>query len=515
MSVTKPSQPAAPATLPTHVDVAVIGAGFGGLAMAKRLLDEGMEDFVLLEKADDVGGTWRDNTYPGAACDVPSHVYSLSFAPNPDWSAVFSRQDEIFGYLRRVSEEHGIAPHIRFGCEVSDAAWQQEDQRWRIETSQGTMTARVLVAAAGPFAAPSVPELPGLENFQGASFHSADWDHDFDLEGKRVAVVGTGASAIQFVPEIQPRVAKLHLFQRTAPWITRRNDRRLTRIEKALFRRFPSFQQQVRRFIFWSWESRTVMFIRRPLAEIMRRAALAHIHIQVRDPELRRKVTPDFTPGCKRMLMSNTYYPALAAPNAEVVTDGIAEIRANSIVDAAGVEREVDAIIWGTGFNVTDPPVANHVRGADGRTLADHWQGSMQAYRGTTVAGFPNMFFLLGPNTGLGSNSVVAVSEAQADYAVDALRQMEARGIGAVEPLPQAQAAFNKAVQAGFKGTVWEKGVCASWYRDASGRNTTLWPDFSYRLHRRLARFDMVSYRTELAREPEPEPAAKPAEVAA
>jgi cation diffusion facilitator CzcD-associated flavoprotein CzcO len=473
------------------------------------MLDEGMNDFLILEKGDEVGGTWRDNTYPGAACDVPSHVYSLSFAPNPDWSAVFSTQSEIFSYLQRVAADHGIVPHIRFGTEVEDAAWDAGEKRWRIETSKGTVSARVLVAAAGPFATPSIPELPGLESFEGASFHSAAWDHDFELEGKRVAVVGTGASAIQFVPEIQPKVGKLHLFQRTPPWITRRNDRKHTRIEKTLFRRLPAAQQAVRRFIFWTWEARTVMFIRRPLAEIMRKAALAHIYHQVKDPQLRRKVTPRFVPGCKRMLMSNTYYPALAAGNAEVVTDGIAEIRPRSIVDAEGVEREVDAIIWGTGFHVTDPPVAEHVRGADGRSLAEHWHGSMEAYRGTTVAGFPNMFFLLGPNTGLGSNSVVAVSEAQADYTIDALRQMRDRGIATVEPRPEAQAAFNAEVQAAFDGTVWAEGECASWYRDASGRNTTLWPDFSFRLHEKLREFDLGSYTTEPVR-----PGVEPAPVA-
>jgi cation diffusion facilitator CzcD-associated flavoprotein CzcO len=502
-----------------RTDVAIIGAGFGGLAMAKRLLDEGTTDFLVLEKGDDVGGTWRDNTYPGAACDVPSHVYSLSFAPNPDWSAVFSTQSEIFAYLQRVASDHGIAPHIRFGTEVKDAAWDAGEQRWRIETVKGTVSARVLVAAAGPFSTPSIPELPGLESFEGTSFHSANWDHDFELEGKRVAVVGTGASAIQFVPEIQPKVGKLHLFQRTPPWITRRNDRKLTRIEKRLFRRLPAAQQAVRRFIFWTWEARTVMFIRRPLAEIMRKAALAHIHLQVKDRELRRKVTPRFVPGCKRMLMSNTYYPALAADNAEVVTDGIAEIRAHSIVDAEGVEREVDAIIWGTGFHVTDPPVAEHVRGADGRSLAERWHGSMAAYRGTTVAGFPNMFFLLGPNTGLGSNSVVAVSEAQADYTIDALRQMRAGGIATVEPRPEAQAAYNAEVQAGFDGTVWAEGECASWYRDASGRNTTLWPDFSFRLHRKLREFDLAAYQATPIRaihgEPSPAAPGREAEEAA
>jgi cation diffusion facilitator CzcD-associated flavoprotein CzcO len=364
----------------------------------------------------------------------------------------------------------------------------------------------VLVAAAGPFATPSIPEIPGLESFEGASFHSADWNHDFELEGKRVAVVGTGASAIQFVPEIQPKVGKLHLFQRTPPWVNPRNDRKLGRLEKTLFRRFPILQRGVREFIFWTWEARSVVVLRRPLAELTRKRALAHISRQVPDAQLRRKLTPDYVPGCKRLLMSNTYYPALTADNAEVVTDGIAEVRPHSIVDDQGVEREVDAIIWGTGFHVTDPPVAEHVRGADGRSLAAHWHGSMEAYRGTTVAGFPNMFFLLGPNTGLGLNSVVAVSEAQADYTIDALHQMRERGIATVEPRPEAQAAFNAELQAGFDGTVWAEGECASWYRDASGRNTTLWPDFSFKLHRTLASFDLSAYRTAPIRSTRPEP---------
>ena len=497
--------------LPTEVEVAVIGAGFGGLAMGKRLLDEGMDDFVLLEKDTQVGGTWRDNTYPGCGCDIPSHVYSLSFAPNPNWSAVFSSQPEIFDYLRHVADDYGITPHIRFGCEVRDARWDSDAQRWRIETSQGALQARALVAAGGPFPEPSIPTLPGIERFEGAQFHSANWDHDFDLEGKRVAVVGTGASAIQFIPEIQPKVGKLNLFQRTPPWIIGRNDRRYRRWEKALYRRFPALQQLSRKLIFWSWEARTVAFTHRPLAEITRRLALKHLSEQVQDAELREKLTPQFTPGCKRMLMSNTYYPALAADNSEVITAGISEVREHSIVDETGEEREVDAIIWGTGFNVTRPPVAHHVFDADGRSLADHWQGSMQAYRGTTVSGFPNLFFLLGPNTGLGSNSVVAVSEAQADYAIGALRAMKKQRLGAVDVLPHAQASFNAAVQSGFKGTVWEAGECASWYRDANGRNTVIWPDFSYRLHRRLEKFDLASYRTEPIRSPEP--AAEPTQA--
>src|SRR4051812_46203601 len=372
--------------------IAIIGTGFAGLGMAIRLKQEGIDDFVVLEKADDVGGTWRENTYPGVQCDVPSHLYSFSFAPNPNWSRTFPLGDEIWDYLRECAVRYGVMPHIRFGEDVQSADWDDERQRWRIETADDTITARVLVAGTGPLHEPSMPAVPGLDRFEGKTFHSAEWDHDHDLTGERVAVVGTGASAIQFVPRIQPKVSRMHVFQRTPPWIMPHPDRALTPLEHKIYRAFPTAQLAMRAAIYWARETFVLGFMDRRFAKLPERVALKHPRAQGPDPELRRKLTPDYTLGCKRVVISNDYFPTLMQPNVELVTDGIAEVRASSVVTADGAEREVDTIIFGTGFRVTDPPSAHLVRGRDGRTLAETWQGSMEAHLGTTIAGFPNLF---------------------------------------------------------------------------------------------------------------------------
>lgn len=466
--------------------VAIIGSGFGGLGVAIRLKREGIEDFIIFERAEDVGGTWRDNTYPGCACDVESHLYSFSFAPNPNWSHSFSQQPEIWDYLKRCAHDFGVLPHIRFNHEVRAAAWDEAAQCWRIETSQGSYEASVLVLASGPLSEPAMPRITGLETFQGKTFHSARWDHSYDLTGRRVAVIGTGASAVQFVPEIQPKTAKLHLFQRTPPWIIPRRDRRLSRFEHSLFRRFPVAQRAARALIYIYREMFLLAFRHRRPAGLVERLARRHLNRSVPDPELRAKLLPDYSIGCKRILISNDYLPALVRPNVEVVTEAIAEIRARSIVDASGVERPVDAIIFGTGFRATDPPLAKHIRGRDGRTAAEIWAGSPQAHVGTTVAGFPNLFILLGPNTGLGHNSVVYMIEAQIEHLMAALDLMRQSGASTIEPRPEAQADFVAAVQRRMRGTVWVAGGCASWYLDRTGRNSTIWPDFTWRFRRRV-----------------------------
>jgi cation diffusion facilitator CzcD-associated flavoprotein CzcO len=475
-------------------DVAIVGSGFSGLAMAVRLREEGIESFVVLERGDDVGGTWRDNSYPGCACDVPSHLYSLSFAPNPGWSSTFSPQGEIHAYLRDVAQRHGVLPHVRFGCELQGAEWDEHQQRWHLETSAGLLSARVLIVAAGPLSEPSVPRLPGIERFTGTTFHSAAWEHDHDLTGKRVAVIGTGASAIQFVPRIQPRVARLHLFQRTAPWVLPRRARRLSRLERAVYRRLPVAQRLMRAGIYWARELYAVPLLRASLAPLTKRLGRSYLRRQVPDPDLRRKLTPSYAPGCKRILISNDYLPSLAKPNVDLVTDGIAEVRERSIVTTDGTEHDVDTIIFGTGFRVTDFPIAHTVRGRGGRLLADVWQGSPRAHRGATVAGFPNMFFLLGPNTGLGHTSVVVMAEAQAGYVMEALRHMRSHVVGALEVRAEAQEAWNAELQRAMRGTVWTAGGCASWYIDSTGKNTTLWPGFTFRFRRLLRRFDAQSY---------------------
>jgi cation diffusion facilitator CzcD-associated flavoprotein CzcO len=491
-----------------HFRVAIIGTGFAGLGMAIRLRQAGIEDFVVLERAGDVGGTWRDNTYPGCQCDVPSHLYSFSFAPNPNWSRTFSHQQEIWDYLRDCSERYGVTPHVRFDHEVLHAAWDDDAAHWTLETAGGEVTADVVVSGTGGLSEPSIPSLPGLEDFQGAAFHSAEWDHDFDLEGKRVAVIGTGASAIQFVPRIQPQVESLHLFQRTPPWVLPHNDRPISRGERRAYRRLPLLQRVMRSAIYWARETFVLNFVNPRIAKLPERIGRTHLRRQVADPELRRKLTPDYTFGCKRALLSNDYYPALTRSNAEVITSGIAEVRENSVVAADGTEREVDAIIFGTGFRVQDMPVIERVRGRDGLTLAETWRDSMQAYLGTTVSGYPNFFMLLGPNTGLGHTSVVVMVEAQIAYVMDALRAMDRQAWRTLEVREEAQRAYNVRVQKGLRGTVWNDGGCASWYLDRSGRNTTLWPSFTWRFRERTRRFDPAPYvaRPALAESPATDP---------
>jgi cation diffusion facilitator CzcD-associated flavoprotein CzcO len=478
-----------------NVKIAIIGTGFSGLGMAIRLKQAGIEDFVLLERADDVGGTWRDNTYPGCQCDVPSHLYSFSFARNPNWSRTYSRQPEIWDYLREVTRRFGIAPHIRFDHEVTNAEWDEDARRWRIETSQGEVVAQVLVSGVGGLSEPSRPSIPGLEHFEGAVFHSAAWDHDHDLAGERVAVIGTGASAIQIVPRIVKRVGRLHVFQRTPPWILPHTDRPVTPAERRLFRRLPALQYALRAGIYAAREWLVLgLTVNRRFMLPLERLARAHLRRQISDPELRAKLTPRYRLGCKRILIANNYYPALTRPHVELVTDGIREIRSRSIVTSDGAEREVDAIVLATGFHVTDMPAAAHTRGRDGRTLEEAWGGSPQAYLGTTIAGFPNLFMLLGPNTGLGHNSVVVMIESQLAYVMDCLRAMDERGLETVEVRPEVQAAFNREIQAKMRGSVWTAGGCASWYLDGNGRNTTLWPGFTWRFRQRTRRFALADY---------------------
>lgn len=477
--------------------IAIVGAGFAGLGLAIRLRQSGIEDFLVLDRADDIGGTWQANTYPGCQCDVPSHLYSLSFAPNPSWSRTYSHQPEIWDYLRRLTAQHGLEPHLRLGHELTGAAWDDDAQRWRIETSRGALTAALLIDATGGLSHPATPRIRGLRRFRGTVFHSAAWNHEHDLAAERVAVIGTGASAIQFVPKIQPQVASLHVFQRTAPWVMPHSDRSIRAWERRLYRALPCTQRAVRTGVYWLRELTLAIGMTRDprLLRPLERAGRLHLRRAVRDPELRRKLRPDFRLGCKRILISNEWYPALTRDNVELVTAPITEIRARSIVTADGAEREVDTIIFGTGFRVTDPPTAGIVRGRDAMTLAELAiaSGGIQAYLGTTFSGFPNLFKMTGPNTGLGHSSMVFMIESQIQYVLDALRVMDERGLSSVDVRPEAQAAYNARLQRRMPKTVWASG-CSSWYLTADGSNLVLWPDFTFRYRRRTRRFDSHAY---------------------
>jgi cation diffusion facilitator CzcD-associated flavoprotein CzcO len=493
-----------PGGLPRHVRVAVVGAGFGGIGAGVKLLDAGIRDFAILERAGSVGGTWRDNTYPGCACDVPSHLYSFSFAPNPRWSRSFSAQPEIRAYLEDVADRPGLRQRLYFDTGVTGAHWQAEQGHWLLHTSRGALTADVVIAAGGPLSEPSVPDLPGLESFPGAVFHSARWDHETELEGKRIAVVGTGASAIQLVPQLQKKAAKLVLFQRTPAWVMPRMDRKITAAEKWLYRYVPPTQRLARLGIYTARETNVIGFVKRPvLLKAASRIARGHLGRAVKDPELRRKLTPGYVMGCKRILLSNDYYPALAKPNAEVIASGLARVEGSTVVAADGSRREVDAIVFATGFHTVDMPMAEFVRGADGRTLAEVWDGDMRALRGTTVAGFPNLCFVIGPNTGLGHNSMVHIIESQLSYIIDYLGTLEASGAAALEADPAALQRWCEEVERRMGPTVWNTGGCKSWYLNAAGRNPTLWPASTVRFRRLTRRVDAREYvRSDAAAHP-------------
>ncbi len=490
-----------------HVHVLIIGSGFAGLGAAIRLTQDGRGDFLVVERGTEVGGTWRDNTYPGAACDVPSHLYSYSFELNPTWSRSFSPQPEIQDYLRTVAAKYDLGRKHLFGTEVTQARWDAAATRWEVDTTSGAFTADVLVGAVGALAEPQLPPIRGIETFTGELFHSARWNHDADLAGKRVALIGTGASAIQIGPAIvspgdgRPGVAHLDVYQRTAPWVMPRRDRDYTRLETLAYRRVPGLQRLAREAIYWGREAFMIGFgYRQELLAAAQKIAEGNISKAIDDPELRNAVTPNWRLGCKRILLSNTWYPMLARDDVDLVTDGIAEIRGNAIVSNDGTVREVDAIVVATGFHVTDSPTFERIVGADGRSLAQVFDAEgMQAYKGTSVAGFPNMLFIVGPNTGLGHTSMVYMIESHLNYLSSAMRTIEERGITTFDVKPDVQRAYNAELQARMKHTVWSTGGCASWYMDKHGNNTTLWPKFTFAFRRLTRRFDPADYNLSTA----------------
>ena len=494
-----------------HHRVVIIGTGFSGLGMAIQLKKAGVDDFVVLEKANDVGGTWRDNTYPGCACDIQSHMYSFSFEQNPKWTRSFPSQPEIWDYLRTVTDRYGLRRHIRFGQELTGARWDEDQQVWHVHTKSGQeRTANFVVSGVGALHIPNIPKLPGIESFAGPTFHSATWNHDVDLRDKRIAVVGTGASAIQFVPRIAPVARQVHLFQRTAPWVMPKPDYPMPDWSRTLFRFVPGAQRLYRDAIYWLLEARALGFNGHPkLLQAAEGIAKRHMAKSIADPELRAKLTPDYRMGCKRVLVSNDYYPTLARDDVEVVTEGVTEVREHGVVAADGTEREVDVIIFGTGFHVTDAFDNLDIIGRNDRNLGKEWSvEGMRTHLGITVSGFPNLFFLLGPNTGLGHNSVVFMIESQIRYVMDAIRLVEANRAAAIEVRPSVQERFNTDIQRQLVRGVWTQGGCTSWYLDAKGVNRTIWPGFTWRYWLRTRRVDPADFELRAAKRPAGDPVA-------
>jgi cation diffusion facilitator CzcD-associated flavoprotein CzcO len=481
-------------TTPQKVRFAIIGAGFSGVAVSIRLREEGISDFVVLERAEEVGGAWRDNTYPGAACDVESHLYSYSFAPKKDWSRVFAAQPEILDYIKSVVADFDLSQHIRLGQELLEARWDQESQRWLVRTTSEFYSAEILISGTGALSDPAIPSLTGLEDFTGETWHSSQWRHDIDLTGKRVAVIGTGASAIQFVPEIQPTVDNLRVFQRTPAWVLSRHDRPYSPLQKRVFSTVPVAQQLNRQRIYAEREALAFLEQRPRLIKPVQNMAKRHLESQVTDPTLREKLTPSYTLGCKRILISNDWYPALTQPNVDVVTDGIDRITPEGVLTTDGHLHEMDYIIFGTGFQATTPPVAHRIVGRAGHSLAQQWGGSMRAYRNTSVNGFPNMFIINGPNVGSGHTSMIYMIEAQVDYLIKALRAMQSHGADVLEVTEVEEQRFATWMQERGTGTVWTAGGCSSWYLDEHGRNTLIWPGHSFSFRALVSTFDAGHY---------------------
>lgn len=468
------------------IDVLIIGAGPSGIGAAVRLLRAGRRDLLVLEKGSSPGGTWRENHYPGVACDVPSTLYSYSFAPKPDWSRAYADGPEIRRYIETVARDYGVEQHIRLGCTMLSARWDPGEARWLVDTTDGSFRARALISAAGPLHEPSIPDVPGLDAFAGAAFHTARWDHEHDLAGRCVAVVGTGASAIQVIPKIAPIARHLTVVQRTPPWVLPKPDHAIHPLEQAVLRHVPGVQAALRQVLYHGFELVQLAQRHPQVMRQIQRLAELHLRLRVRDRTLREALTPSFVLGCKRILMSNSYYSALQRENVTVVPHALTRLNRRSIRTADGTTHRAETVIFATGFEATDPPIAKHVRDADNRTLASIWNGSPTAYRGTMAAGFPNLFFLIGPNTGNGHSSAFVVLEAQLDLIVRVLDAADAPGRGvALAPTPEAQDAWDADVQAALQGTVWNVGGCDSWYIDNQGRNSTIYPWTTIDLRRR------------------------------
>ena len=480
-----------------HTSVAIIGAGLAGIGAAIRLRERGIDDLAIFERDDRVGGTWRDNTYPGAACDIPSRLYSYSFAPNPDWSHTYSRSAEILDYIRSMVDDSGIGPHIRFGHTVSGMEYNADDGLWTITFDEGhePVRARAVVLASGPLANASFPDIPGIEDYEGHKIHSARWDHDYDFTGKKVAVVGTGASAVQIVPELVETAASVKVFQRTPGWVLPRANVRTRATTKRLYRAVPGTQRLARSLWFWGHETVALGVVwNTPLTRVVEAASKMHLRSQVDDPWLRRQLTPDFAAGCKRLLMTSDYYPALQRPNCTLVTWPIARIAERGIRTVEGVEHQFDCIVFATGFDVSKTGTPIPITGLDGRDLASEWGRGAFAYRSVAVSGYPNLFFTFGPNSGPGHSSALVYMEAQIDYITEAVTQLLENDWKALDVRAEAQERYNQDIQRRLTSTTWNSG-CQSWYLTDDGFNATMYPGFATQYVNQLRRVELRDYR--------------------
>lgn len=463
--------------------IAIIGAGFGGLAMAIRLLLANIHDFIILEKADDVGGTWRENQYPGAACDVQSHMYSLSFAPKTDWSKRYAEAPEIFDYIQDLITGYNLKKYIKFNQEVVTTKYDEQALNWKLDLKDGTqIEAQFIVFASGPLHVAQIPKIKGIEKFKGKVFHSSHWDHDYNLNDKSVASIGTGGSAIQYIPEIAPKVKQLYVLQRTPAWVIPRDERAYNPLDKKLFNYFEWFRKLHRARLYWSNESRVVPIVKPQIMKYGQKLAEAFIKFQIKDKELAKKLTPDYVMGCKRILISNKYFPTFNRQNVDLVTDGIQELTENSIITKDGKERQIDCLIYGTGF-ITDPRIylkSFACYGAQGLELKEAWKEGAESYYGVTTKGFPNLFQLLGPNTVLGHNSVIFMIESQVNYILQLIQLVNKTQTQAIVVREDVQNQFNDAVQKKMQGTVWQSG-CVSWYQQDGGKNFALWPTYTWK----------------------------------
>lgn len=466
----------------THVDVVVIGAGFAGIGMGIRLRRRGIDSFLVLERADSLGGTWRDNTYPGVACDVPSHLYSYSFRPNPGWSAFYSPGNEIREYLVASAEDEGLGAHIRLGTDVQAMAWDETAGHWRLETSRGNHTAGAVILACGRLTEPRIPAVPGIGSFAGDVFHSSRWDHDVDLGGKKVAVVGSGASAVQIVPQVARDAAALVVLQRSAPYVIPRDERAYSAAERGLLARDPEELSRLRAQLFWKAEEAFAQRVGHPGSiAAARDRALGHLAAHVHDAHTRRQLTPSYEIGCKRVLISSDYYPVFNRDTVVLEPSALAAVQGNTLVTANGARHEADVVILATGFHAAEQPYARIIRGIAGRLLSEHWSGGMTAHASTVMHGFPNLFVINGPNAGLGHNSAIYMIETQIDYILGALRHRATRAGSVLTVSAAAEDRYTRMIDDLAGSTVWMTGGCESWYRDPrNGRLSLLWPDFAH-----------------------------------